>query len=203
MNIQTFEMEPAKARVMWLTYSKGMKQRRADQNKKEDEALKSMYRHMSQGKRVIMLSNVLRNAGFTPEGFPKLGIVQANASHVYFDGQGLRSGANVWGFSPHQHAHERRHQDAYVRFPASVTVPLPQGVGRWEHRAFAAVPHIPMHLRPADDLSKYHILWEPNWQRRLPDPDPVLLKRVEDDIFVVMAVWDMTPLEMAVLEGRL
>lgn len=202
MNIQTFEMEPAKAREMWLTYSKGMKQRRADQNKKEDEALKSMYRHMAQGKRIIMLSSVLRNAGFTAEGFPTLGIVQADASHVYFDNSGLCRGANMWGFSPYQHSHERRHKDEYVRFPDSVAVPAPAG-SRWSHRAFAAVPHIPMHLRPADDLSKYHILWAPNWQRRLPDPDPILLKRVGDDIFVVMAVWDMTPLEMAVLEGRL
>ena len=60
---------------------------------------------------------------------------------------------------------------------------------------------MPPHLRP-DDLSKYFVLWEAEWTAKAP-VDPMLLSRVNETMFAIVAQWDLTPLEQRVLEGRL
>jgi hypothetical protein len=66
----------------------------------------------------------------------------------------------------------------------------------------AMAPVIPPALRPAHHLRNYHLLWEAEWSR-IPRPpgDPALLKHVAGDLYAVLAVWDLTPLEQAVLAG--
>ena len=61
------------------------------------------------------------------------------------------------------------------------------------------------HLRKGS-LSDYLILFEvDNWQERVaPVPrmgDPYLLKRINNNTFVVMAEWDVTPVEQAIIRG--
>ena len=63
----------------------------------------------------------------------------------------------------------------------------------------AIVPLVPPRLRPKD-LSKYYILWEAEWDPLAP-VDPFLLKRLTNRFFAVVAEWDLTPLERAVIEG--
>jgi hypothetical protein len=55
-------------------------------------------------------------------------------------------------------------------------------------------------LRP-DDLTHYHILWEAEWTFRAPG-DPILLSKINDTMYAVVAQWDLTPLEQLVLESR-
>jgi hypothetical protein len=65
----------------------------------------------------------------------------------------------------------------------------------------ALVPKIPPLLKPAGDLSDFFILWEAKWEAVAP-VDPILLRRVSESVFVVLAQWDLTPLERSVLETR-
>jgi hypothetical protein len=65
------------------------------------------------------------------------------------------------------------------------------------NHAVALVPTVPPHLRP-DDLRKFYILWEAEWDRS-PPVDPLLLSRVNQTMFAVVAQWDLTPLEQKVL----
>lgn len=65
----------------------------------------------------------------------------------------------------------------------------------------AIVPIIPANLRPAKALHRYVILWEADWEA-VP-VDPMLLRHLHGDLYVVLAVWDLTPVERAVLNGRL
>jgi len=71
---------------------------------------------------------------------------------------------------------------------------------RWNHEA--AVPLIPVHLRPKAALSNYHILWEAEWTKRYP-VDPYLLRRFGGDAWLVVAAWDLTDVERAVMGSRL
>jgi hypothetical protein len=61
---------------------------------------------------------------------------------------------------------------------------------------------IPLQHRPDGKLSDHHVLFEAEW-RRLPAADPMLLKRIDGPLFVVLAAWDLTPLEQAVLRNTL
>ena len=67
----------------------------------------------------------------------------------------------------------------------------------------APLPGIPLHLRPKRGLENYHILWEAEWERR-PPGDPMLLRRIgKSDAWLVVAAWDITPVEQAVLATRM
>lgn len=68
----------------------------------------------------------------------------------------------------------------------------------------ALTPTVPPKYRP-ESLSAYHVLFEvEDWQREPQPPgrDPALLKHVGGDLWAVLATWDLTPLEAAVLGQR-
>ena len=86
------------------------------------------------------------------------------------------------------------------RFPGG-TLPTYPGPS-WESRdGEARVPMVPAGLRPAHALSNYFTLWEATWSRIAPK-DPALLKDIGDGLYIVLAVWDLTELERAVIGLR-
>ena len=63
-------------------------------------------------------------------------------------------------------------------------------------------PLVPRPIRPSGRVGAYHVLWDANWHL-VPPEDPALLQHVGGDLYAVVAVWDLTGLERAVLSGRL
>jgi hypothetical protein len=66
----------------------------------------------------------------------------------------------------------------------------------------AQVPLIPIHMRPRRGIENYHVLWEAEWSKRYP-VDPFLLRRFGEDAWLVVAAWDLTEVERAVMSARL
>jgi hypothetical protein len=67
-----------------------------------------------------------------------------------------------------------------------------------------SVPIIPPRFTPQTGLHNYHVLWEvEKWDVVTPPKDPLLLKRVSPNVFGVLAAWDLTDVERAVLRGRI
>jgi hypothetical protein len=66
----------------------------------------------------------------------------------------------------------------------------------------AIVPIVPVYLRPKRGLANYHVLWEAEW-RRIPPHDPMLLRRIGGDMWLVVAQWDLTEVERAALATRI
>lgn len=232
MNVQTIEMDPRIARIHYLDYSKKVREHREERRKelekkaaeagkalgqvriaktlleKEDEELMRSYRAMALGQRIINLASVLVKAGFDPEKkLPILAVAVADWQycHLRHDSPRLAFTRDKWmswsykrscyttpaiwfadrSFAPEiWNSHWRNQQK------------LPE-IGQR-----ALVPAIPAHLRPAGDLSGYHILWEAKWEPSAP-VDPLLLKHVSGNIYSIVAQWDLTPIEQAVLEGRI
>lgn len=81
-------------------------------------------------------------------------------------------------------------------------LPNPYNRTRDEYRAI--VPLIPPGLRPVGDLKNYHVVFEADWAKVAPPAprDPALLKHIGGDLYAVLAVWDLTDLERAVLSRR-
>ena len=64
------------------------------------------------------------------------------------------------------------------------------------------VPIIPVEILPDGDLKNYYILWEASEWEELPETkDPILLKRISENLFVILGVWDLTELEQSIISG--
>ncbi|MCI0423964.1 MAG: hypothetical protein L0312_32925 [Acidobacteria bacterium] len=189
MNIQTITMPKEKAREAFLHYRQAVKQKWTE----ADHALMRGYKVLAKGQAVLDLQDVMHKTGLDHLWRPKLAIGRADApaiwARVYRDGRA--------DFSMERWFNENATR-RYVRLPAG-TFATRDDTTDWVK---AQTPSIPPQYRPKAALSNFHILWEAEWQAQ-PPRDPILLRRLSGMLFAVLASWDLTDLERAVLRGRL
>lgn len=159
-----------------------------------DEEIMRIYRAISKGKVVVAALAEIVKAGADERGLPKLAIARADTKTCFLrmghDGAARMSSRdnNWWGRRAHSSDFDfdadtfaRRRSAAYFR---------------------SIVPLIPPDIRPRRGLANYHILFEAEWSREVP-VDPILLRRLgKADMWIVLGAWDLTPVERAVLAGR-
>lgn len=149
-----------------------------------DREIERIYRQIARGKIVIQALESIRQAGLNEDGLPRLAIIRADSAACY-----LNCEHDNVVFS-----------SGRFRRGVRVEVPWPGFQARaWS--GSARVPYIPLRLRPKAELDNYHILWEADWHLIIPK-DPMLLKRIGTDAWVVLAAWDLTPIELSVLNAR-
>ena len=181
MELNAITMDKSEARAHFLDYRRAVRER----HNAEDHAIMQGYRALSQGKQIINLLDVMKAAGAHESGLPKLAIARADYTHCSV--RTWRSGMLTMGDL------SARGSGKIINFPAD-TMPPREG---FTETARSVVPNIPPALRPAAHLRNYHILFEADW-KRVPG-DPALLKHAGGWLYIVLAVWDLTPLEQAVL----
>lgn len=169
--------------------------------------LMSVYGHLRHGRSVIDFQQAIRDTGFDEQGWPRLAITRGDYresfcgrnrnGRVFFSGAARNRGS--WGSTNHWKEDISLPPDTQSENrPASYVV------------AKTPAPLIPPKFLPKDGPRNYYVLWEAEeWQRvRLPrrsrlPRDPMLLSRVNETIFVVLATWEMSELERTVLAGRI
>jgi len=164
----------------------------------EDEALAAGYRAARRGLPLIRLSEAIRRGGYFDNGLPRIAVINADAREcsAAWDGDDMLFGdEQVTTWRANRGALVNRHT---VRVP---------GVRPVDNRRYASgwtiVPIIPPHIRPRRNrLHCGHILWEvEEWKRGISPRDPALLRHIRGDLWAVLACWDLTELERAVLAG--
>lgn len=195
MDVDIQSMDPKLAREHYIEYRRSVRkhreERRAEarseadrvhtrrtQIEREENDMRAAYRAMSLGQRVVVLPSALRKAGFNAEGLPVLAVAQAHWEWCQY---------KSW-------------QGTSEFFDGACSMKFQLGDSNWKSGYQALVPPIPPRFRP-ERLYDYHVLWEAEWQKAPPE-DPILLKKVSDNVYVVLAQWDLTDVERAVLEGR-
>ena len=200
------------ARRAFVDYRKAVHTEKNPARRREYEGLMRGYRAIAAGKQVIDLLQTMKAAGIQPDTlYPRLAIARADCSMVRVRMVG--DGAATFYGDPPQ----------FGRVPKSRTVQLPKetlvqfrldwqnGPSRrywegqwrtWSPEATAVVPIVPASLHPGPALSNYHTLWDAVWTPE-PPRDPLLLKHLSGSLYAIVAHWDLSPLERAVLAGRL
>lgn len=204
--LSLISMSRSEARKAFLDYKRAVKER----HDAEDEAIMRGYRVLAQGKQLISLAETIQRGGFVEK-------VEQRWDHV------TKRSLPIVVLLPALACCRAHLKECWVSTESNGTVtflsdPYYRGrkdrvsISGFEQRGLvwsnadwkAMVPIIPPGLRPAHHLRNYHILWEADWKKtRPPAPrDPVLLKHIRGDLYAVVAMWELTKLERAVLSGR-
>jgi len=168
----------------------------------EDDAIAAGYRAAARGQQVISLTQAFATAGYFENGLPRLGIARADDETCFV----RWSGENLV-FADHDRWDANRgalvgvHS---VRVPIADPPVLPKGKYRSWSAGKTIVPIVPPRFRPRRRrrLHRLHVLWEVLKWTPVPPEDPALLRHIRGDLWAVLATWDLTALERAVLAQR-
>lgn len=193
MNIPMIDMPVHEARAAMVQYRNAVRERHSA----EDAAILKGYREIVRGHKIINIVEAIRAGGRKDDRthMPNLAVCRADLKWCFGDTN--RDGSVTFSGSE---GHLWRSGINWVD-----TVKLPpdtldrRDVSTSYYRAM--VPLIPPQFRPASALSNYHILWEAEWSRVAPR-DPALLKHLGGYLYAVLAVWDLTEIERAVMGLR-
>lgn len=191
MKVDKLEVTKAKARELFEAY-----RAHKGQQTPEDAEIESIYRLIGQGKTVIRAVESIKQAGLGEDKRPRLALARADTRacwwHPALDGGGQFTASE--SFRGPATTRTTLHADTFAR-PAD-----------WNERrrleGKAMVPIIPVYLRPKAALSNYHILFEAEWSN-VPPVDPILLRKIRGDAWLVLAAWDLTPVEVAAMANRI
>jgi hypothetical protein len=190
-------MPKEQAKEEWKKYCEVLKKRK----EKFLKVMKDAYFQMKEGNELIDIYKVMKQTGLNENNQPKLAIARADLKFVYFikqdEGAGFFSAERTnWGGQKDN-------------------VALPQNTFKvhWERidgqtwnikskELKTKVPIIPIEILPEGNLQNYYILWETNEWEELPETkDPLLLKRISENLFAILGSWDLTELEQSIISG--
>lgn len=195
MDLQTIEMPTKEAHEKFKEYRAAVKARHSE----EDAAIMKGYKALSVGKRLLELRPAIIRGGFDHNGLPRLAVTRSDAERCWIrihpDGR--------FAFSPDADWYRTRHKHRFT-FSEGSAPQVERRAGFWEEFQ-STVPLVPAGLRPRGSLSRYFTLFEvEQWTKtRPPAPrDPALLRHLAGDLYVVVATWNLTSLERAILGAR-
>lgn len=170
--------------------------------------LLAVYGHLKHGGKIVDVNDAFHKAGLDENDDPKLAIVRADSNLCYLYKR--RNGAAIFSI-------ENKGSWQVHKLKKLGDVELKPGTFQWkdyspgENRRKTLVPFIPP--RVAITVSTrimpkhYHIIFEPEvWSRSTPrraPRDPILGKMLTENMFGILATWDLTDLETKIVEGRL
>jgi hypothetical protein len=194
MKVEELSMDKKQAHDLWVEYRELCKEKRKDVPYADD--MKKLYNCLKSGRKVIDIYEAFKKCGLNSKNEPKLAIARATWKRVVF-----KKGSRGNGYFNNQTGWSAKSiylpPDTYHVFPFI-------NEQRWnilDIEIQTKVPIIPAKFIPEANLENYHILWEVEKWERIPK-DPMLLKQITKNLFVVCAVWDLTPLERALIRGR-
>ena len=195
MELQTIEMPVEEARQAFREYRQALRSAKTATVNSEDAQIARCYKALAEGRQIINIMDAFEQAGEDDRGLPRLAISRADETRIKIRQHNWRNNEVEMGWED---------LVGYRRANAAIqgrlfTVPCSVREQRREDM-YAIVPNIPPALRPPHSLQNYHLLWEPRWERRpRPPSDPALLKHLGGPLYAVLATWDLTPVEQAVL----
>jgi hypothetical protein len=169
--------------------------------------LKKTYGHMKHGKAVIDLYVSMKTAGLNKDGDPKLAIVRADSVFCYClkeqKGKAIFKSVDSWKCPKDQQITVPEETFSWPLAPRTFQNQTYQEIKNPKLKT--VVPLIPPSIliqSVKHQIHNYHILWEVESWKNIPK-DPILLKQLSPSLYGVLATWDLTEVERAILKGRL
>jgi hypothetical protein len=210
MKVEQLAISKTKAQAEYEAYKEELRYGKTQFNKD----MLSLYAHMKHGGKVIDLWEAMKLAGLNEQGDPKLAIVRADCKRVRFNRDLDATMVNgKWKIVNNGGSFLFQKENRYHDWVTDVHIPKeffewPKDQnGEYIRRTVETItPIIPakiMNPLRSHKLQNYHILWEVDAWEPIPPRDPMLLKRITPNMFCVLATWNLTELERAVIRGRI
>jgi hypothetical protein len=205
MDVNTVTMDAEAAAKAFREYRAAFM---AERNRIDGELMRS-YKALADGKVLISLTEAIQKGGVDQVGRPNLAIARADETGIVmrrtwgggityqpFAGGRVTSADRRFDF-PEETLPDLT-EDQQTRTVRTTWNPKAEA---WRQDWEARLPFIPPQYRPPLKLDNYHLLWEAEWRltARSQRLDPMLLRQVGGDLFVVVAAWDLTEIEKLVL----
>lgn len=195
METQSVVIDRDKARELYRAYKK-----HKHYSEPMDDEIRRAYQLLAQGRLIIRALDSIAKAGLKDDGWPKLAIARADLPECRCTIRGDGSAFMTCDSGRHWRRGNAS-PSKWFDFPAGSFAQ--SGRRNTFQDGKALVPPVPLHVRPQRGLANYHILWEAEWQPT-PPRDPFLLRRIgEGDMWLVVAMWDLTEVERLALAARI
>ena len=156
---------------------------------------------LAEGTPLLQLRTVFQDVAVDERGRPRIAIARGDRTQVRVNGWGSR-GSGFFSFETDYGIHQgRRARNTTLQVESPLAAhSVPAG--------YAIVPIVPPQIRRGRELmAKLFILWEvERWADESrdvgPDRDPLLLRRITEDLWAVIAQWELSPLEQAIMANR-
>jgi len=164
-----------------------------DQKRRKDQIYRdfqAVYGHLRHGKKIIDLFESMKNTGLNEDGDPRLAICRADAKQCYC--QKHAEGSALFSMESNHLSYYTNPRKTYndLLLPPGTfqwhKQDEKQGMGRWKVL-----------------LKNLHIIWEVEEWKPIPPKDPILVKQLTPNLFGVLATWNLTKLERAIIRGRI
>jgi len=200
MELETIVMDRETAKEKWQEAIVAEKNERKSAARKALSDMRRAFYYLKKGHKIVDLFETMKLAGLNAEGDPKLAIVETKASQCQFHrenpgrGQYLNPGMRNW--------RQRRESNGAIFLPANTFPVWPDNKIGWQTRdIMSPAPAIP----PKYQTNAEHLflLWEVEHWQPIAARDPLLLRRISRNLFVIYGHWNTTKLERAIIRGRL
>lgn len=174
--------------------------------------MQKVYGHINNhGGKVIDVYETMKYYGLDEMGFPKIAICRADGTKCYLWRR--RNGSAI--FSNHEFTGwngKARKTYGDIELPENTFPRLDDTHSNdWSlnrPNRLTIVPMIPALILIEEvkhSLKNYFILWEvEEWAKApIPPKDPILLKQLTSNLFGVLATWDLTEIERAILKSHI
>ena len=160
------------------------------------------YKALAKRRTVIDLVKTIQQTGTFGNDLPHLALARADGAGERLWCQRRSDGSLIFDWKDHGRW-ARKNSASRVTLPR--VLPAKSWIGRdgesrvWDIEGTAIIPTIPPVHRPRiSSLPAYWILFEAEWSRVAPR-DPLLLKPLGEFLYAVVAHWNLSPIERAVL----
>lgn len=196
MKIEKMSLNRRKAHKLWKEYVAASKKDSKDKTLKD---MKAAYNQLKSGRKLIDIQKVFEKSGIRGKKEPRLAIALATSRTVFC----TYSETTLKFQMKHFEHYNTKKEDIVIRNMPSLPSEFVTDKFYNERRMTALVPVIPVSIRPDKLDDSYYILWEVEKWKLVPPNDPYLLRRITNNIFVVVGAWNLTELEKSVMRGRI
>lgn len=187
------------ATIKWREYRQAIKNTNNDNYKD----LAKAYNQLKNGRKLIDIAKVIQKGGVDKNTLhPKLAIAQAKSTEIRCE-YSKNGSVNFINKNKRWEWHPQKSDVSLINCLPIIPDSIFENQFEHSFRLKAPVPLIPPSALPKKITNDYYILWEVDVWKKIPPTDPYLLKRITNNLFVVLAGWDLTEIEKAVMSGRM